>query len=205
MGLGRRRLRCLGHCLSGPQMRSRSPASFRSGIPAKRPKPRRKKHVHLQRMRPRTRRSASLVGVLVIIIIWLSANGDELRASTDTWDRHHLLNAIRFVESNNRDDVPDGDNGLAIGPYQIHYVYWFDANEFDKQLGGTYQMCRQRAYAERVIDAYMRRHIPKEWHAGLGETIAKVHNGGPNGHMKSATKGYWQRVRKRLPVPRKRK
>ncbi len=202
MGLGRCRLRCFGHCLSGPQVKSRTPARFRSGTSASRPNPRRKKSLHLQRMRPRTRRSAGLVGILVIVVIWFAANNGELRASTDTWDRHYLLNAIRFVESNNRDDVPDGDNGLAIGPYQIHYVYWFDANEFDKQLGGTYQMCRQRAYAERVIDAYMRRHIPKEWDAGLGETIAKVHNGGPKGHLKSATKRYWQRVRKRLPVPR---
>jgi hypothetical protein len=156
-----------------------------------------------RRLRPRTRRSASIAGVLLLALAWLATGNRD--TSVETWDRRVLLNAIRFVESGNRDDVPDGDNGLAIGPYQIHMVYWLDANEFDPSLGGTYPQCRQRDYAERVIDAYMRRHAQHAWAIGDGKTVAKIHNGGPQGHKKNATKGYWQRVRKQLPAPRKRR
>jgi hypothetical protein len=157
-----------------------------------------------RRLQPHTRRSASIAGVVLLTLVWL-ATGGESEASGDTWNRRVLLDAIRFVESGNRDNVPDGDDGKAIGPYQIHKVYWFDANEFDQSLGGTYQQCRKRDYAERVIDAYMRRHAKRAWAIGDGQTIAKVHNGGPKGHQKNATKGYWQRVRKQLPAPRKRR
>ncbi|MGK0157129.1 MAG: hypothetical protein ACI9SE_004105 [Neolewinella sp.] len=154
-----------------------------------------------RRLRPRTRRSASVAGVALLSLIWFSTSG-EVEASVDTWNRRALLDAIRFVESSNNDNVRDGDDGDAIGPYQIHQAYWFDANEFDESLGGTYQQCRKRNYAERVIDAYMRRYVKAEWAAGHGETVAKVHNGGPRGHKKNGTKGYWQRVKKRLPAPR---
>jgi hypothetical protein len=51
----------------------------------------------------------------------------------------------------------------------------------------------------------MRRHAKRAWAIGDGQTIAKVHNGGPKGHQKNATKGYWQRVRKLLPAPRQRR
>ena len=89
-------------------------------------------------------------------------------------------------------------NGRAIGPYQIHRVYWFDAHEFEDELGGTYQDCRDRDYAERVIDAYMRRYAKEAWRVGRAEKVARVHNGGPKGHEKKATEHYWQRVLKRL-------
>ena len=104
-----------------------------------------------------------------------------------------------FVESGDRADMPDGDGGLAIGPYQIHEVYWRDAIEFAPDLGGDYAQCRQRRYAERVIDAYMQRHAAAAWAAGDAETIARVHNGGPYGKEKAATLRYWERVRARLP------
>jgi hypothetical protein len=45
----------------------------------------------------------------------------------------------------------------------------------------------------------MRLHVPDAWARGDGETIARVHNGGPRGAGKNATLGYWQRVRARLP------
>ena len=157
-----------------------------------------------RRLRPRTRRSAGLAGVVLLTVVWFSLSS-ETAAAVDTWDRRALLDAIRFVESGNRKNVPDGDNGKAIGPYQIHEVYWIDAHEYDSSLGGNYQRCRQRIYAERVIDAYMRRYAKTAWMTGDAETIAKVHNGGPRGHKKKATEGYWQRVKKRLHAPRKRR
>lgn len=60
------------------------------------------------------------------------------------------------VESNGNIDAV-GDGGLAIGPFQIHNVYWLDAVAHDPSLranGQTYQNCRGTgsiAYSKRVI------------------------------------------------------
>lgn len=104
-----------------------------------------------------------------------------------------------MVESGGRDDVPDGDRGAAIGPYQIHRTYWQDAISAAPGLGGDYQDCRNRRYAEAVIAAYMQKWAPEAWQRGEAETIARIHNGGPEGHRRAATLGYWRRVRARLP------
>jgi hypothetical protein len=159
------------------------------------------RHIPWRRARPRTHRAAGIWLMLIMGVAWF-ASGSEPLAAVETWDRRDILDAIRFVESGDRDDVPDGDDGKAIGPYQIHYVYWFDASEYDPQLGGDYQQCRQRGYAERVITAYMQRHANQAWRIGDGQTIARIHNGGPKGRSKSATRGYWSRVKRRLPAPR---
>ena len=151
---------------------------------------------------PRPRRVAAGFAALALLLLWWTAS-TEPDPDDATWARQDLLNALRWVESRNRpdDQVPDGDDGLAIGPYQIHRVYWIDAKEHDEALGGDYQDCRRRAYAERVIDAYMRRHAATAWRLGRGEHVARVHNGGPEGHRKWATDDYWRRVRARLPAP----
>lgn len=134
------------------------------------------------------------VGFLLLMgLWWLQA---DPRA---TWPRSTILAAIRFVESGGRDDAPDGDSGQAIGPFQIHEAYWRDAFQHDPSLGGRYQDCRNRDYAERVVDAYMRRYAAAAWARGEAETIARVHNGGPGGASKDETRPYWERVRARLP------
>jgi hypothetical protein len=116
--------------------------------------------------------------------------------------QRRVLDAILQVESSGRDDVPDGDGGLAIGPYQIHEIYWRDAVAAAPRLGPehghSYQDCRGRAYAEQVVRAYMRRWIPDAWRRGEAETIARTHNGGPLGARKESTRRYWERVRRRL-------
>ena len=35
-------------------------------------------------------------------------------------------------------------------------------------------------------------------HAPTDEDLARIHNGGPNGYKKSATLGYWEKVKKYL-------
>ena len=110
-----------------------------------------------------------------------------------------LLNAIRMVESSGNDSAV-GDNGNAIGPYQIWRSYWKDAIQFDPSIGGKYEDCFNREYAERIVNAYMDRYAIKR---RLGRTptmedIARIHNGGPNGHRKKATLSYWQKVLREL-------
>lgn len=142
-------------------------------------------------MRRRGRRlstRALLLGTGVTALLWWST------APGPRYPRAQILDAIRQVESSGRSNPPDGDQGRAIGPYQIHEVYWQDAHAFDPSLGGRYADCRSRAYAERVIDAYMRRYAAEAWLAGDAETVARIHNGGPEGARKAGTLGYWNKV-----------
>lgn len=155
----------------------------------------------MRRSSNRRRGKARLIGLAALAVL-----------GTHCWMNHRtpvhapiadILHAIRIVETNDRPDAPDGDGGLAIGPYQVHEVYWRDALAHDPTLGGTYQDCRDRAYAERVIRAYMLRHAPDAWASGDAEIIARTHNGGPSGPLKSSTEAYWQRVLAVLrPQPR---
>ena len=117
-------------------------------------------------------------------------------------DRRDVLDAIRIVESSGRDVLPDGDGGKAIGPFQIHRVYWQDAVQAEPALGPAaghdYQDCRDRRYAERIVAAYMQRYVPGAWARADAEVIARTHNGGPRGAGKRATDGYWRRVERAL-------
>jgi len=112
--------------------------------------------------------------------------------------QQRILDAIRVVESGGRDDCPDGDDGRSIGPFQIQRAYWTDALAFDRSLGGSYEDCRRRGYAEDVVEAYMRRHVPAAWRAADAEVIARTHNGGPDGAREPSTVEYWLRVRRVL-------
>jgi hypothetical protein len=112
--------------------------------------------------------------------------------------RGEILRAICEVESRSRDDCPDGDGGRAIGPFQIHRRYWLDAVESDPSIGGRYEDCRDRAYAEKVVTAFLKRHAPEAWLAADAEALARTHNGGPKGASKAATAPYWRKVRKIL-------
>lgn len=146
-------------------------------------------------------RAALRLAVLPLLLVvaaaalanWLIDDAPA-RAAARHWPRQQILDAIRFVESSDRDDVPDGDQGKAIGPYQIHEVYWRDAAAADPTLGGGYQDCRRRAYAERTVAAYMQHYVPDAWADGDAEIIARVHNGGPTGFGTAATQPYWRRV-----------
>lgn len=107
-----------------------------------------------------------------------------------------ILDAIRQKETGGEADPANaiGDGGKAIGPYQIHRVYWQDAIEHAPEIGGTYADCRDAAYAERIILAYWERYAP----AYDYETLARIHNGGPKGHRRRGTLPYWQGVERNL-------
>ena len=74
-----------------------------------------------------------------------------------------ILDAIEKVETGGQRDPANaiGDGGKALGPMQIHRVYWLDAVEQDPSLvanGETYDSVRDRAYARRVVMAYWSRY-----------------------------------------------
>ena len=116
-------------------------------------------------------------------------------------DMDKFLDCLWAKEASRQLTPKDGDGGQAIGPYQIHWSYWKDATDFDKSIGGTYQDCRKKAYAEKIVRAYMRRwlrwsRLPKTY-----ENMARIHNGGGPRARRThkehrlwvrATTGYWQ-------------
>ena len=125
-----------------------------------------------------------------------------------TW--RETLNAIRHVETGSHYDGVGvkGDGGNALGPYQIWYPYWVDARMDE----GTHGLClTSKVYSEEVVRRYMLRYSKKcttrllEGRGTLAdvERISRIHNGGPKGHTKLATRKYWEKVQLRLALVRK--
>ncbi len=110
-----------------------------------------------------------------------------------TPQQERLLDALIMVESNGNDKAV-GDNGKALGCLQIWHIYWIDA-----RMEGSHKDCFNRAYAKRCVARYMRRYARRAWEVDFNpEKIARIHNGGPKGHLKKATLRYWKKVQKEL-------
>jgi hypothetical protein len=116
-----------------------------------------------------------------------------------------ILDAIEQVESSGRGkNTPDGDNGKAIGPFQIHMAYWRDACQYDITLAeSNYERCREPDYARRVVRAYLRRYA--KGNLENPEVLARIHNGGGgimsknrNGRAWRNTTEYWNKVKQEL-------
>lgn len=122
-------------------------------------------------------------------------------ASDRSYSRRAVLDAIRRVETGGQ---PNGgrdvtaDHGASIGPYCIKKSYWLDARMPD----GRYEDCRDRAYAERVVERYMLRYCPDAWNSVDAEVIARTHNGGPQGPNRKSTLPYWRKVQAELEKSR---
>ena len=101
-----------------------------------------------------------------------------------------ILDGIRMVESSGGKNKRDGDNGKAIGPYQIHKSYWTDGTRILK-VKWPYENARQEQYARKVVKAYITHYGKKHgW-----EAIIRVHNGGPSGYKKKSTFKYLRKVK----------
>lgn len=115
-----------------------------------------------------------------------------------------ILDAIQYVESGNKgENVPDGDNGKAIGPLQIHEIYYKDAATYDKSLGNDYSRCRELEFSRRVVRAYVCKYLKET--ERTPENVARLHNGGittfRGSHNRTAWKNttkYWNRVKNRM-------
>jgi hypothetical protein len=110
------------------------------------------------------------------------------------WDT--FLDALQAVESGGESN-PDqavGDGGKALGAFQIWRVYWLDAVERRPDLKARgYSAVTDRAYAREVVKSYLTRYAPK---GATWEDLARIHNGGPKGHLKKSTEAYWAKVLK---------
>ena len=113
-----------------------------------------------------------------------------LCATTHAAPPDSFWRALHLVETSGRTGPIIGDQGRALGPLQIHRVF-----HADSRVAGPYERVADLEYSKRVATAYLKRYAPEAWAAGDVETLARVHNGGPRGHLKSATKSYGVRVK----------
>lgn len=116
-----------------------------------------------------------------------------------------LYEAIATVESNGN-DYAIGDNGNAVGRYQIWKVYVDDVNRICKLNG----LKRRYTYADRTNPEkslemvklytwfYAKRYERLTGKKATAEIKARIHNGGLNGWKKTATVKYWHKVKKEM-------
>lgn len=108
----------------------------------------------------------------------------------------YLLEAISWVESKHNPEAV-GDNGRAIGAYQIHKEYVDDVNRI-YGTGFTYEDRKDPEKSKRMVRLYLRYYGARyEQITGKKVTVdilARIHNGGPNGWKKRATIDYADNV-----------
>jgi hypothetical protein len=104
-----------------------------------------------------------------------------------------FLDAVAVVESNGKDDAV-GDNGKALGRYQVWQVYWQDAVDYCPEIGGEYKDVTSKVYAERIVVAYLMRYGRKYIADSDFQSLARIHNGGPKGYKAKGTLKYWRKV-----------
>jgi hypothetical protein len=137
----------------------------------------------------------TITTILFLAVSALSSFAADRKIDADT---RKFLDAVRRVETGglpNAGKGAVGDKGASIGPYQIQRAYHADA----RMKSGKYEDCSADAsYSEQTMLAYFSRYAPKALESKDWETLARVHNGGPKGHTKKATLGYWAKVQKEM-------
>jgi len=119
-----------------------------------------------------------------------------------------LLDAIEWVESKGNANAI-GDNGKAVGSFQIHKIYVDDVNRIerlthkDKYLSPLQWKYynRKSPYCSRwMVKTYLEHYATRKClgHKPTLEDMARIHNGGLDGWKKESTKPYWEKVKKRL-------
>ena len=104
-----------------------------------------------------------------------------------------LLKAIAIVECGKAGNFKViGDGGRSYGPLQISKPYWVDANMAE---GGWFD-CWRYDYACRVVIQYWHRYARRAFYDEDLETLARLHNGGPNGARLDSTLHYWDKVKR---------
>ena len=116
----------------------------------------------------------------------------ELSLKQDQFYLQPLINALIQVESNSGPNAI-GDGGKAVGVLQLHKIYVDDAN---RMLGENRYSYDDRYDAAKSIEMFLivSDHYADHYQDWSDQGRARRHNGGPTGHLKEATLGYWKRV-----------
>ena len=137
----------------------------------------------------------TFIALCVAMVSTLEGSGNVSRRFAES---SKLLDAICEVESNG-DCSKIGKVG-ELGCYQIRECFWIDALEHDPSIGGEYEDVIDKEYAEKCILAYWDRYATEKRLSRpvTDEDRARIHNGGPNGHKKTATVKYWKKIKETL-------
>ena len=124
-----------------------------------------------------------------IIYCLISLNLGAL--SVDNKQFNKFLSILARVESGGKTNAV-GDNGKAIGIYQIHYSCWADTTN---KLNGKYEDCFNPEYAGKVVYFYLLRYCKSNNY----EDMARCWNSGTNWRNKTnLTNKYWARFKKEV-------
>jgi hypothetical protein len=111
-----------------------------------------------------------------------------------------LLDAIEWVESKGATNAV-GDNGRAVGAYQIHPCYvedigwgWSGGERLSDD--DRYDRDKSREMVKRYLSHYATYRRLNRY--PTLEDMARIHNGGPDGWEKESTLPYWERIQKVL-------
>ena len=113
---------------------------------------------------------------------------------------YDVYDAIKEVESRG-DCKAIGDNGKAVGAYQIHKIYVKDANRISGKsytLEDRYDEKKSLDMVKIVTTYYGNYYTKKTGKEVTPEIIARIHNGGALGWNKSSTISYWNKVKSKL-------
>lgn len=123
----------------------------------------------------------TIIAILTVIGA-MNVMGKELPAK--------FLKAIHQVETGGRKGAIKGDEGRALGPFQIHYGYWLDSG-----VAGSYEQCAGYDYSVKVVTAYLKRYGSHYINKRDWQALARIHNGGPKGFKNKITLDYWKKVK----------
>ena len=131
------------------------------------------------------------VGKAIIITLIVFSFFGRIAHSLCSPQGDALIQALCMVESGGNPDAV-GDGGKAVGILQIHPIMVRDVNRI---LG------REVFTDEDRWDAGKSRTIARtylDYYGGTTEERARKWNGGPQGHTKKSTLGYWHKVERIL-------
>lgn len=90
-----------------------------------------------------------------------------------------------------------GDGGRSVGGLQIGRDYWTDGTRF-LGVAWPYEAARDPIKARQVVRAYLLGYQRAGGYSPTPEVFAALHNGGPTGPKKKATKSYVKKILKVL-------
>lgn len=127
------------------------------------------------------------------ILALLTASAIQLPAAD-------IYEAIAYEESRGI-DCAIGDDGEALGRYQLHRIYVDDVNRiaktnytYDDRLDAEKSLTMVKIY----LDYYGKRYTALTGKPVTDEVMARIHNGGPDGFRKQSTVEYWNRVKESM-------
>lgn len=128
------------------------------------------------------------VGSLFLALMFLEISDNKILDKT--------VAAIAMVESGGFKNPENavGDNGRALGIYQLHRDYVIDAMKIDRSIKGTYEdIALDPVRSKLCVIAYLKHYGIK---CGIKDSyrLARIHNGGPRGYLKDSTAKYADRV-----------